>query len=461
MTRKKVQKRTRRANGEGSIFQRKDGLWCGYITVGFEENGGQKKKYVYGKSKADVSAKLTEISGRIKNTAYQEIENKRLGELMSEWLLVFKKSSVTSRTFEGIFRNYKLHIEPIVGNMKIYELDTMTIQKVVNRMLEKGYSVAVAKKIKFIFNQFCEYAIDSKWILVNPTNKIKIRTRDKSNYEKRNQYKAIPPEERDRFLNALEKDPANFIKPMCYLMMFAGLRSGETIALEWKHIDFAKRIIKVEQAETQDTKFDNKGNIVKRTTIVSDTKTACSVREVPMTDIVYNELIAWKEKQHKHSIDVRIDLTNPNVYVFANDDGSIRTYSGCRVIFNRFIRRNHLEDLNIHFHGLRHTFSNMLFELNENPKVIQQLLGHKDVKTTITVYNNVNSDYVKESANRLNEKLNENEILRKQNNQNKEEQEKKESNLRNLSDEDFDLMLEEMLKERKERKRKREKDFEM
>ena len=70
------------------------------------------------------------------------------------------------------------------------------------------------------------------------------------------------------------------------------------------------------------------------------------------------------------------------------------------------------------------------------------------MKTTITVYNNVNSDYVKESANRLNEKLNENEI-------------KKESNLRNLSDEDFDLMLEEMLKERKERKRKREKDFEM
>ena len=43
-----------------------------------------------------MSAKLTEISGRIKNTAYQEIENKRLGELMGEWLLVFKKSSVTS-----------------------------------------------------------------------------------------------------------------------------------------------------------------------------------------------------------------------------------------------------------------------------------------------------------------------------------------------------------------------------
>ena len=90
-------------------------------------------------------------------------------------------------------------------------------------------------------------------------------------------------------------------------------------------------------------------------------------------------------------------------------------------------RRHNLDKYNIYFYGLRHTFSNMLFEMNENPKVIQQLLGHKDVKTTITVYNNVNSDYVKESTNRLNEKLNENEILRKQNNQNKEEQEKKES----------------------------------
>lgn len=82
------------------------------------------------------------------------------------------------------------------------------------------------------------------------------------------------------------------------------------------------------------------------------------------------------------------------------------------------------------------------------------------MKTTITVYSNASSDYVNENTNRLNDRLNENEILRKQNNQNKEEQEEKKSNLKNLSDEDFDLMLEEMLKERKERKRNREKDFE-
>lgn len=161
-------------------------MLCGYFTAGVDDNGKQIKKYVYGQTKAIVSAKLTELSGRIKNTAYQEIENKKLSELMTEWLLVFKKSSVTSRTFEGIFRNYKLHIEPIIGNMKVYDLDTMAVQKVINNVLDKGYSVDIAKKLKFTINQFCEYAIDSKWILVNPVHKIKIRAREKGNFESKN-----------------------------------------------------------------------------------------------------------------------------------------------------------------------------------------------------------------------------------------------------------------------------------
>lgn len=456
----KVQKHTRRANGDGSIFQRKDGLWCGYITLGYDENGKQKKRYVYGSSRAEVSAKLTELSGRIKNTAYQEIENKTISELMLEWLLTFKKSSVTSRTFEGIIRNFRLHVEPIIGNMKIYELDAIAVQKAINNLLDNGYSLNVAKKIKFMINQFCEYAIDSKWIVFNPTTKIRIRAKDKGAIHK-DHYKALPPEERDRFITALNDDPANFIKPLCYVMIFAGLRAGEAIALEWRHIDFERKTITVDQAITQDTKFDDQGRITERITIVGTTKTACSVREIPATDIVLNELKRWKEQQHKHSIDVGIDLTTKNSFVFANDDGSVRTYSGCRVIFNRFIKRNHLKDLNIHFHGLRHTFSNMLFELNENPKAIQQLLGHRDVKTTIGVYNNVNSDYIRESTSKLNDKLNENEMLRIQNIEQEKEKQKQENSVKEMSDEEMDDILERLLRERQERKKKRERDFEM
>ena len=163
--------------------------------------------------------------------------------------------------------------------------------------------------------------------------------------------------------------------------------------------------------------------------------------------------------------------------MFANDDGTIRTYSGCRMIFNRFIRRNHLEDLNIHFHGLRHTFSNMLFELNENPKVIQQLLGHKDVKTTQLHYNSVidqELDY--EGAELLDSLFNDTtlydgeEHIKKDvpayhidnNTFNNETVEQKPITYEEMADDELDRQYEELKRQREERrKRRKEKSFEM
>ncbi len=122
------------------------------------------------------------------------------------------------------------------------------------------------------------------------------------------------------------------------------------------------------------------------------------------------------------------------------------------MIFDRFIKRHNLGKYNIHFHGLRHTFSNMLFEMNENPKVIQQLLGHRDVKTTITVYNSVNSDYVKEATDRLNTKI--------QENQKTKELKKYEYN-NNMTDEEIEERIQELERLQEQKKRKKEKDFEM
>ena len=48
---------------------------------------------------------------------------------MTDWLLVFKKSAVAGRTFEGIIRNFKLHIEQQIGNMKIYDVDHLLFKR--------------------------------------------------------------------------------------------------------------------------------------------------------------------------------------------------------------------------------------------------------------------------------------------------------------------------------------------
>lgn len=93
----------------------------------------------------------------------------------------------------------------------------------------------------------------------------------------------------------------------------------------------------------------------------------------------------------------------------------------------------------------------MLFEMNENPKVIQQLLGHRDVKTTITIYNSVDSEYVRESIDRLNTKI-----------QKHEQEQKIEQDIDDdLSDEEIEHQIRELEKLQERKRRRKEKDFEI
>ena len=86
-----------------------------------------------------------------------------------------------------------------------------------------------------------------------------------------------------------------------------------------------------------------------------------------------------------------------------NDD--LRTYTGTKTIFQRLMSQNGLAPYKLHFHSLRHTYSSMLFESRENPKVIQMLLGHKDVTTTIRTYNSVDRSYFKQAVDKLDSKF--------------------------------------------------------
>ena len=396
-------KRTRRGNREGSIFQRKNGRWVGTATIGHTEDGKLIRKNVYGRTRMEVSDKLTKLTKRIDSDYFEQLKTNTIGQVMNEWLLVFKKSQVSPRTFEGNLTKFKRHIEPRIGNMQIEELTPIVIQKMLNDMLEEQLSLDYIKKTKFLIGQFFEYAVDNNIIQSNPINKVKVKSKEKKIYDNENKYKAIPPEVREKFINALDNHA--FLKPFCFTMMFAGLRSGEALALTWEDINFDERTINVSRSITIVPKFDKDGNITKRTTVLSDTKTACSIRSVPMPDILLDTLGYYKQFKTILANQYKSNLVSKNSFVFGNNDGTIRTYGGTKKIFYRFLEKHNLKNLGIHFHTLRHTYSNILFEANQNPKVIQALLGHKSVNTTLTTYNSVDKSYFKKATDVFNKQF--------------------------------------------------------
>ena len=92
-----------------------------------------------------------------------------------------------------------------------------------------------------------------------------------------------------------------------------------------------------------------------------------------------------------------------------------------------------------------------MLETCSEAKVIQQLLGHRDVKTTITVYNSVDSEYVREATDRLNTKIQEHE----------QEREIEQEIDDDLSDEEIERQIRELEKLQERKRRRKEKDFEM
>lgn len=80
----------------------------------------------------------------------------------------------------------------------------------------------------------------------------------------------------------------------------------------------------------------------------------------------------------------------PEGFVFVSTRTmKMRTYSGFRASYRHFLERNGFEREGLNLHRFRHTYASMLLEQEINPKIVQKLLGHRDVSTTLGVYTHV------------------------------------------------------------------------
>lgn len=391
---------TRRGNNEGSIYQRKDGLWVAQVIIGKKADGAPDRKGFSGKTRAEVATKMLPY---LKNTGQVAVakDDVTIEKHMMFWLMNYKFTTVTSRTFERCIRNAKKHILPVFGRLSPQDLSMDHIQPYFKTLLNK-YALDSVKKIKFLLGEYLDYCTDRGIIAFNPVAKIKLKTRErKTNCEQ--EEKSLPKELHEPFFNALNTDP--FMKAFCLTELFVGLRPGEVIPLKWKDYNRQELELSIMRGITTDTKFDEQGNIISRETVVGETKTEQSVRRNPIPETlayVLNEWYALRKEQEERT---GYPLTGPNDYIFGTNKGEFRTYYGTKTMFDRFLKKNGLQNKGIHFYELRHTFSNTLFEEKTNPRFIQALMGHTKIETTM-IYDTVRkNDYLHEAVKVFNEKF--------------------------------------------------------
>lgn len=385
---KNIVRKTRRPNGEGCIYYC-NGYWCckKWIT----ENRIKKRKTIYAKTKIELMKKYIEQFGQpIQN----EILENDFCDSMLFWILNVKKLYVSSRTISGNISTFRNYIKPFFTNKRISQIGSEIIILYFNHLLDKGISKNCFYKCKFLISQFFRYMEQQNNLIKYPF--ILYNIKYKGIINSINNYKAIPKDIRKEFLKLLEKN--KLMKIVCYLGMFAGLRIGEILALKWENVVLDDKVIKVRNSLSAKLNFDNSGQITKTISVLGSTKTESSLRNVPIPNILYEVLLEW----HNETI-LLSKLKNKSKPIYVLGKQTPRTYTSVNKSFRRFLKRTGFDKHNIHFHSMRHTYATMLLEKNVNPKIVQFLLGHRSVKTTLDIYNNVvnSNDKISELINKL------------------------------------------------------------
>ena len=356
----------RRGNGEGTISRRKDGRWEGRYYVPTED--GPKRKVIYGKTRAEVSEKLTKaLSDRANGIVYDN-ENITIGEYLDVWLKGSVYGSVRQSTYDRDTNLVNNHIKPVLGSLKLKKLNSAHVQNFYRNRLDTGLSASTVRKIHDILRRGLAEAVDWHLTQRNVADVVKPpRPVPK-------EIVALSTDETRRLLDAAAEDR---LEALYVLAVHTGMRQGEMLALRWQDVDIENAVLSVRRTLTR------RGGKV----AFGEPKTKKSRRSIRLTPQAVDALRAHLERQLR-DMEILGDHYQDQGLIFTTDTGAPINPSNLRQrSFTPLLKRVGLPHMR--FHDLRHTCATLLLSRGVHPKFVQELLGHATIAITLDTYSHV------------------------------------------------------------------------
>jgi integrase len=356
----------RRGNGEGTITRRKDGRWEGRYYVPTEN--GPRRKAIYGKTRAEVSDKLTKaLSDRADGIVYND-ENTSVGGYLDVWLKGSVYGSVRRSTYDRDTNLVNNHIKPILGGLKLKKLTSAHVQGFYRDRLDAGLSASTVHKIHDILRRALAQAV--KWHLV-PRNVADVV---KPPRPVPKEMAALSADEARRLLEAAGGDR---LEALYTLAIHTGMRQGELLALRWQDVDMENAVVSVRRTLTR------RGGKV----AFGEPKTKKSRRSIRLSPQAVEAFRSHLERQLQ-DIEILGDRYQDQGLVFTTDTGAPINPSNLRQrSFAPLLKRAGLPHMR--FHDLRHTCATVLLSRGVHPKFVQELLGHANIAITLDTYSHV------------------------------------------------------------------------
>lgn len=341
-------------------------------TIRVEEKLTPKKLKEY------LELELAKFKMEVEAGEYIAPEKMTFAGFVEEWKEKYAKRELSPKTFENYLIQINNRLIPEFGHLRLDQIKPLHIVTFLDKLqqvgarkdgkdgtLSSGMVEYVHRVLKNIFNR----AVDWKLIKVSPMEGIKkpkVEQKEMSVYDE--------AEAHQLFL-ALEKEPLMW-RVMITLALTTGLRRGELLALEWKHVDLEAGTIDVCQSLSY---ARGVGYIIK------EPKTKSSVRKVSLPPSIVPDVKALKIQSAKERM-VAADLWEggERFFVFSSWNGKPLYPSSVKTWWSRFTKRHSLRY--IRFHDLRHTSATLLINKGVHAKIISERLGHANILTTMNIY---------------------------------------------------------------------------
>jgi integrase len=326
-----------------------------------------KQKWESGfETKGQAQNRLTEVLGQIQTGGFVEPSDMTFEVFADQWLK--NRVNVRGSTSEGYESYLKVHVKPELGKMALKDIRHSHVQGLITMLTTKKtrrgtpLKANTIRKIVTMIKTVFKSAVKNDLIRVNPAQDLETPTVIKA--------KINPPGKED-VLAILRQAPVDY-QTIFLLDIVTGLRRGEVLALKWKDLDWINREIIIERAIGKIRATDGAH---KYAWAVGPTKSGRQ-RRVGVPPVVIQALEMLRSSStHRDAED----------FIFTRDGSFIDPEYFSKWIALPLVKVA-TEGRVKRFHDLRHFFASVLIENGENPKYIQDQVGHASITTTFDTY---------------------------------------------------------------------------
>ncbi|MBI4497067.1 MAG: site-specific integrase [Chloroflexi bacterium] len=349
----------RRSNGEGTISQRKPGLWQGSLQV------GDQRPTVYGKTRAEVVAKLDALRQQARSTGTLPGRH-TLGELMALWLDT-GAHHWEPMTLDAYRRDAAKVLAALGDRITLNKLTPARLQALINR---HAAHPRAAQRLHDSLRACLGMAVRLDWLLSNPMLKIE---RPSRRPQRRDWW--TPPQ----CAAFLEETAATRWGPLWAVTLATGMRLGELMGLKWSAVDLERRTVAVERA----------GQHIGGEWIEKDPKSQAGRRTLPLNAVALGAL----RRQHAQQAAWRLQAGptwEARGLVFSTKTGRPLERGAVARALRSAIKKAGLPPLPPH--GFRHLNGSLALEAGAPLSQVSKHLGHSNVAITAGIYSHALSN---------------------------------------------------------------------